>query len=64
MYTEQKCSVPSKKWNLEPEVENGEFRWTIRETGWSGSTAALADEIAKAVVEHYDEYKRIFPQAV
>ena len=64
MYVEDKSPVPSKRWNLEPEVERGEFLWTIRETGWKGSTAELAIEIAKAVVAHYDEYKRRFPQAV
>jgi hypothetical protein len=64
MYVEDKSPVPSKRWNLEPRVERGEFCWTIRETGWTGTTKDLADEIAKAVVDHYDQYKAMFPQAV
>ncbi len=64
MYVEDKSPVPSKRWNLEPQVEHGEFCWTIRETGWTGTTKDLADEIAKAIVAHYDQYKAIFPQAV
>ncbi len=64
MYTEDKSPVPSRRWNLEPEVERGEFRWTIRETGWKGSTAELAIGVARVLVAHYDEYKRRFPQAV
>jgi hypothetical protein len=64
MYVEDKSSVPSKKWNLAVTVEDGEFQWTIRENGWRGGTSALATEIVKALVGHYDEYKRIFPQAI
>jgi hypothetical protein len=44
--------------------ERGEFLWTIRETGWKGSTAELAIEIAKALVAHYDEYRKRFPHAL
>ena len=43
MYVDDKSPVPSKRWNLELEVERGEFLWTIRETGWKGSTAELAN---------------------
>jgi hypothetical protein len=64
MYVEDKSPVPSTRWNLEVEVQRGEFLWTIRETGWRGSTEELAIQIAKALVTHYDEYKRRFPQAV
>jgi len=56
--------VPARKWNLEGTVDGGEFIWTIHETGWRGSTTELASEIAKAVVAHYDGYKRAFPQAI
>jgi len=64
MYVEDKSPVPSKRWNLELKVERGEFRWTILGAGWTGTTEDLADEIAKAIVEHYDQYKAMFPQAV
>jgi hypothetical protein len=56
--------VPPKTWSLEPTVERGEFFWVVLELGWKMSSAKLASEIAKAVVEHYDEYKKKHPQAV
>jgi hypothetical protein len=56
MYVEDKSPVLSKRRNLEPKVEQGDFCWTIRETGWTGTTKDLADEIAKAIADHYDQY--------
>ena len=64
MYAQDNSPLPSKRWNLELELERGEFLWKIRETGWKGSTSELAIEIAKALVAHYDEYKGRFPEAV
>ena len=63
-YVEEKSPVPSVRWNLEPSVEDGEFYWTIRESGWTGTTNDLANGIAKAVVAHYDQYKAMFPRAI
>jgi hypothetical protein len=64
VYVLDEPPVPPKTWSLEPKVERGEFFWVVPEQGWKKSSAALASEIAKAVVEHYDEYKRKYPQAV
>jgi hypothetical protein len=61
---EDRSPIPPKTWTLEPRVEHDEFHWTVLETGWKGSSLALADEVAKAVVAYYDEYKKKYPQAV
>ena len=57
-------ALPSKTWSLEPKVEKGQFSWTVRETNWRGSSSALASEVAKAVVQYHDEYKKKYPLAV
>jgi hypothetical protein len=57
-------ALPSTTWSLEPKVEKGNFSWIVRETNWKGSSSALAAEVAKAVVQYHDEYKKKYPLAV
>jgi hypothetical protein len=64
VYAEDEPPIPRETWTLEPSVKRGEFLWEVHETGWKGSTKALADEIAKAVVNYYDAYKKKFPLAM
>ena len=48
---------PNQAWTLVPEIRDGQFAWTVRETGRAFTPGELADEIATELIRYHVTYE-------
>lgn len=59
-WADPKNPIESRKWTLEPTVENGQFLWSVEQLKRKVSSAQLADTIAKELGECHIAYQKAF----
>jgi hypothetical protein len=60
LWVDDKSPVSSKTWSLKPMIEEGDFRWSVPERGWTFTSGQLAEEIAKQLAQHHIAYQKAY----